>query len=69
MPYAFPSWRTVPKYRVVSRVLCFFGVHHWIWSRTLAQPVACAVCPKKTKYYEEYLRRMDGGSERLKKDP
>jgi hypothetical protein len=46
-----------PQWRPLSRLLCVFFVHHWMTSTTLKKPIACAVCSKKTKHMDEYLRR------------
>jgi hypothetical protein len=54
MPHVEPTWRIWPQWRLVSRALCFFGCHHWMMSRTIKKPIACAVCSKKTKYMEQY---------------
>jgi hypothetical protein len=59
MPQVKPSWRNEnPNWRWLSRILCFFGIHHWFRSSTLKAPIACVVCPKKTKHWTEYRRRV-----------
>jgi len=42
----------------LSRLLCFIGFHHWLSSKTLGHHIACVICPKKTKYYEEYRKQF-----------
>jgi hypothetical protein len=69
MPHAAPSWRLWPQLRWISKTLCFIRIHHWMMSRTLGKPIACAVCSMKTRYYQMYVDRVEGGSERIKKDP
>jgi hypothetical protein len=59
MPHVDPSWRVESsKFNWLSRLLCVFGIHHWVWSSTLKAAIACAVCPKKTKRWDEYRQRM-----------
>jgi len=65
MPQVESSWRiNNPGFRWISRTLCFFGIHHWIWSSTLKARIACAVCPKKTKRWAEYKLRVKDAMKR-----
>lgn len=57
MPYVPPSWRQWPQWRLLSRLLCVFFVHHWMRSKSLEDlPIACSVCSKKTKHYNTYVK-------------
>lgn len=56
MPYVKPSWRQWPQLKWLSRTLCFLGIHHWLYSKTLKKPLACSVCSKRTKHYAEYKK-------------
>lgn len=57
MPYVPPSWRKWPQLEWLSRTFCFFGNHHWTRSKSLQDlPIYCAICGKKTKHYNTYLK-------------
>jgi len=57
VPYSDPSWRQWPQWLWLSRTLCVFGIHHWTKSKTLQDlPIACTICPKKTKHFKTYMK-------------
>ncbi len=56
MPHTKPSWRQWPLLRLFSRLLCVFGSHDWLYSKTIGKPIACALCQKKTVYYQQYKK-------------
>lgn len=58
MPYSKPSWRQWPSLKLFSRLFCVFGSHDWMYSKTLEKPIVCALCRKKTIYYQQYRKRF-----------
>lgn len=56
MPYAKPSWRLWPQWRILSKMLCWIGIHCWLYSKTIGMAIACCMCQKKTKHYAEYKK-------------
>lgn len=63
MPYVDPSWRMYPQWRWASRMLCRFGLHHWMRSKSLNANIVCAVCSKRTPQYWEYKKKFEGSKE------
>jgi hypothetical protein len=45
-----------PQFRWPSKLLCFFGRHHWFRSTTLQADLTCVVCGKDTPAMAEYRR-------------
>lgn len=59
MPYTKPSWRLWPQLQWLSRLLCVVGIHHWMYSKTIAAPILCRICMKRTRHYLKYRKLFD----------
>ncbi len=58
MPHTKPSWRQWPLLKLFSRLLCVFGSHDWLYSKTIGKPIACGLCKKRTVYYKQYRKKF-----------